>query len=105
MRSLTEQNPRPSGLYIPVDHFAGAFFRTLRQAGLKPNKDFEVILGNFNPFIYNNLEHHPAAIDINLSTLVRKVIDHLVWRIENPDSPGRIGLAVSPTLRPAYNHE
>ena len=105
VRSLTEQDPRPTGLYIPVDHFAGAFFRTLRQAGLKPRKDFEVILGNFNPLIYNNLEHHPASIDINLSTLVRKVIDHLIWRIENPDSPGRIGLAVSPTLRPAYDHD
>jgi LacI family transcriptional regulator len=105
VRSLTEQSPRPTGLYIPVDHFAGAFFRTLRQAGLTPRKDFEVILGNFNPLIYNNLEHHPAAIDINLSTLVRKVIDHLVWRIENPDSPGRIGLAVSPTLRPAFGQD
>ena len=86
--------------YIPVDHFAGAFFRTLRNAGLQHRKDFEVVLGNFNPLIYNNLEHHPATIDINLSTLIHKVIAHLVWRVANPDSTGRIGVSVSPTLRP-----
>ncbi len=103
VRLLTEQNPRPSGLYIPVDHFAGAFFRALRNAGLQRNKDFEVILGNFNPLIYNNLEHHPAALDINLSTLIHKVIDHLVWRIDNPASVGRMGIKVSPTLRPALD--
>jgi LacI family transcriptional regulator len=41
------------------------------------------------------------VIDINLATLVRKVVDHLVWRIENPGSAGRVGVAVSPTLRPS----
>ena len=100
VRRLNQQSPRPSGLYIPVDHFAGAFFRTLRNAGLQHRKDFEVVLGNFNPLIYNNLEHHPATIDINLSTLIHKVIAHLVWRVANPDSTGRIGVSVSPTLRP-----
>jgi len=99
VRRLTQQSPRPSGLYIPVDHFAGAFFRTLRRAGLDHGKDFEVILGNFNPLIYNNLEHHTASIDINLSTLIHQVIALLVWRVENPDSTGRIGVSVSPTLR------
>lgn len=102
---LVALKPRPTGLYLPVDHVAGAFFRALRSAGLQPRKDFDAILGNLNPVIYNNLEHHPAAIDINLSTLVRKVIDHLVWRIENPDATGRIGLSVSPTLRPAYEQD
>jgi len=100
VRCLTGLIPRPSGLYIPVDHFAGAFFRALRNAGLQRRKDFEVILGNFNPLIYNNLEHHPATIDINLATLVHQVIDHLIWRVENPTSPGRIGISVSPSLRP-----
>jgi LacI family transcriptional regulator len=101
VQRLTELTPRPTGLYIPVDHFVGAFFRTLRQAGLQPQRDFEAIIGNYNPFIYHNLEHHPAVIDINLSSLVRKVIDQLLWRIENPDAPGRVGIAISPTLRPA----
>jgi len=48
--------------------------------------------------IYHNLDHHPAAIDINLPLLVRKVIDHLLWRIENRDVGGRIGLTISPKL-------
>jgi len=96
---LLECNPKPTGLYLPVDHFSGAFFRALREAGKKPGRDYEAILGHYNPVIYHNLDHSPAVIDINLPLLVRKVIDHLLWRIENADVVGRIGIQVSPRLR------
>jgi DNA-binding LacI/PurR family transcriptional regulator len=99
VRTLLNSTPRATGLYMPVDHFCGSFFRSLRSAGRKPGRDFEAILGNYNPVIYHNLDHLPPAIDINLATLVRKVIDHLMWRIENPKAPGRIGICVSPSLR------
>ena len=56
------------------------------------------MLGNYNPVIYHNLDHLPAALNINLPTLVRKVVDQLVWRIENPTAAGRVGATVSPTL-------
>jgi DNA-binding LacI/PurR family transcriptional regulator len=97
-RRLLECTPEVTGLYLPADHFAGSFFRALREAGRKPGRDFEAILGNFNPVIYHNLDHSPAAIDINLPMLVRKVIDHLFWRIENASVSGRVGITVSPRL-------
>lgn len=99
VRHLLDCAPKPTGLYVPVDHFCGAFFRALREAGKKPGRDFEAILGNYNPVIYHNLDHSPAVIDINLPLLVRKVIDHLLWRIENPDATGRVGVTISPVLR------
>ncbi|MFI5355991.1 MAG: LacI family DNA-binding transcriptional regulator [Opitutales bacterium] len=98
VRRVLQATPRPTGLYMPADHFCGSFFRTMRNAGLKPESDFEAILGNYNPVIYHNLDHLPAALDINLPTLVRKVIDLLLWRIENPQATGRIGSTVSPNL-------
>ena len=101
MRNLVAATPRATGLYLPVDHFCGSFFRALREAGKKPGRDFEAILGNYNPVIYHNLDHLPAAIDINLPTLVRKVVDHLFWRIENRGGAARVGVTVSPTLIPA----
>jgi LacI family transcriptional regulator len=101
VRTLLSATPRATGLYIPVDHFCGSFFRGLREAGKRPGRDFEAILGNYNPVIYHNLDHLPAAIDINLPTLVRKVVDQLFWRIENRTAAGRVGICVSPTLRPA----
>lgn len=97
-RRLAQTIPRPTGLYLPVDHFCGAFFRAMRQTGLRAESDFEVILGNYNPVIYHNLDHLPAALDINLPTLVRKVVDHLIWRCENPQATGRIGVIVAPSL-------
>jgi LacI family transcriptional regulator len=98
VKRLLECTPKATGLYIPVDHFCGAFFRALREAGKKPGRDIEAVLGNYNPVIYHNLDHSPAAIDINLPMLVRKVVDHLLWRIENPEVNGRIGVTVSPRL-------
>lgn len=98
VRRLLACTPKATGLYMPVDHFCGAFFRALRAAGKKPGRDIETILGNYNPVIYHNLDHSPAAIDINLPMLVRKVVDHLLWRIENPEVKGRIGITVSPRL-------
>ncbi len=99
---IVSASPRPTGLYLPVDHFCGAFFRTMREAGLIAGRDFDAVLGNFNPVIYHNLDHCPAAIDVNLSTLVRKVIDHLVWKIDHTTDHARVGISVSPTLiRPA----
>jgi DNA-binding LacI/PurR family transcriptional regulator len=90
--------PRAGGLYIPSDYFCGMIFRALREQGKQPGQDYEAILGHYTTDIYHNLDHSPAALDINLATLVRKVVDHLLWRIENPGSSGRIGLTVSPTL-------
>ena len=98
VRALIDSTPRATGLYIPVDHFCGSFFRGLREAGKKPGRDFEAVIGNYNPVIYHNLDHVPAAIDINLPTLVRKVVDHLFWRIDNIHGTGRIGITISPTL-------
>jgi LacI family transcriptional regulator len=98
VRSLLAASPRATGLYLPVDHFCGSFFRALREEGRKPGKDFEAILGNYNPLVYHNLDHLPVAIDINLPTLVRKVVDHLFWRIDNRNTAGRIGISVSPSL-------
>lgn len=99
VRRLKAHKPRITGVYLPVDHFAGAFFRALRRVGITHGTDVETILGNYNPIIYHNLEQHPAVIDINLATLVRKVVDQLVWRVENPGAVGRIGVRVSPILR------
>lgn len=103
VKALLGVTPRATGLYIPVDHFCGSFFRALREAGQKPVRDYEAILGNYNPVIYHNLDYLPAAIDINLPTLVREVVAHLFWRIENRHTLGRIGISVSPSLLPRPN--
>src|SRR6185369_12135567 len=36
VRTLLSSNPRATGLYLPVDHFCGSFFRALREASRKP---------------------------------------------------------------------
>lgn len=106
VKRLVSARPRPTGLYLPGDHFCGAFFRAMRESGLHPGRDFDAVLGNFNPVIYHNLDHCPAAIDVNLSTLVRKVIDHLVWKIDHASDQARVGISVSPTLiRPAASRD
>lgn len=98
VKRWVEMEPRPTGIYLPADHFCGSFLRAARHHGLHPERDFDLILGNISPMIYPNLSHQPAAIDINLPTLVKKVVDHLIWRIDNFDLPGRVGISVTPNL-------
>ncbi len=98
VRRWVDMDPRPTGIYLPADNFCGSFLRAARHHRLRPERDFDLILGNRSPMIYPNLSHQPAAIDINLPTLVKRVVDHLVWRIDNFNSPGRVGITVSPTL-------
>ena len=92
---------RASGIYLPADHFCEAFLGMAAQAGFRPDRHFELVLGNYSPAIYRKLSHQPAAIDIHLSTLVNRAIDHLIWRIDHFDVPGRIGIQISPTLKPS----
>lgn len=101
VRHWASMKPLPTGIYLPADHFCGSFLRAAQKRGLLPERDFDLILGNKSPMIYPNLSHQPAAIDINLPTLVKKVVDHLIWRIDNFALPGRVGLTVAPTLCPA----
>ncbi len=89
---------RPTGIYLPSDHFCGLFYRSMRHRGFEPLRDFEVVLGNFTDVVYQNLDPLPAAIDINLSTLVSTVLQHLMWRIENRRASGRVGISISPSL-------
>lgn len=57
------------------------------------------MIGNYNLIVYHNLDHSPAAIDINLPTLVRKVVDHLIWKIEHPrSSAGSASLSPQPSV-------
>jgi LacI family transcriptional regulator len=93
-------SPKPTGVYLPADHYCGAFFHAMRQASQHPGRDFEAILGNYNPSIYRHLDHTPAAIDINRPMLMRKVVEHLLWRIEKNEHPGRVGFSISPRLLP-----
>ena len=92
---------RPTGIFMPADNTCESFLQSASRTGLRANRQFELILGNYSPAIYRKLSHQPAAIDIHLSTLVNRAIDHLIWRIDHFDVPGRIGTQVSPTLKPS----
>ena len=96
---VSGRTPQATGLYLPADHFAGSFFRALREAGRVPGEDFDAVLGNYNPVIYHNLDHSPAAIDVNLPLLVRKVSRPLASaHMQNRDIAGRVGNTRSPRL-------
>jgi DNA-binding LacI/PurR family transcriptional regulator len=92
-------HPTATGVYLPADNFVETFLRSAAGFGLIPNRQFEMILGNYSPTVYRRLSNYPPTIDINLSTLINQALDHLIWRIEHFDAPGRIGIQISPTLK------
>ena len=52
---------RPTGIYLPSDHFCGLFYRSMRHRGIEPRRDFEVVVGNFTDVVYQNLDPLPAG--------------------------------------------
>ncbi len=91
--------PAPTAVYMPDAGAMGVICRALRREGQDPAR-FDWILGNYNPFIHAQLDPIPAAIDINLRTIVATAVQTVLWRLKNPGLPGRIGIQISPALRP-----
>lgn len=89
---------RPTGLYLPSDHYCGAFLRLMRQQGFSLGEHFDIVLGNFNPLITQNLDYQPAAIDVHMPMLAEQAVRHVLWRINHPGYRGRVSVKVSPSI-------
>ena len=96
-KELIASDPDLKGIYIPSEHAVGALYRGLRRVG-KNAACFDWILGNYDPYVWQQLDPQPAAIDINLSTIISQAVQISSWRIRHPEVAARIGIAVGPTL-------
>lgn len=100
IREMVEMDQRPNGLVVPVGEFAGLVYRMLREHGLEPGKDIEVVVCGMDIPVLSGLAPRPAVIDINSETTGRRAVEQLLWRIKNPAEKPGVTVLVEPRLVP-----
>jgi DNA-binding LacI/PurR family transcriptional regulator len=95
--SLLSLNPNPTGIYLPSEHAVGAIYRGLRRKGKDPAR-FDWILGNYDSYVWPQLDPLPAVIDVNFRTILNTAVKIAAWRAQERDLTGRIGISIGPTL-------
>jgi DNA-binding LacI/PurR family transcriptional regulator len=89
---------RPTGLHIPADDFALLAYEVLKDMGIKPGVDMEVISRRNQEMYLSQMDPRPATIDINTDEMGRWATETLLRRIANPNAPVGSRLLVPPKL-------
>lgn len=69
----------------------------MKMKGYEPGRDFSAAGCDNNSIIINALNPKPETVDIHPGLVGQKAVEHLLWRMENPD-PGKIRIALEPEL-------
>ncbi len=103
IREMVGMEKRPDGLVIPVGEFAGLAYRLLRENGLEPGRDIEVVVCGVDIPVLSGLVPRPAVIDLNSEATGRRAVEQLLWRIRNPAENSGATVLVEPRLIPGDN--
>lgn len=95
---LVALSPRPTGVFVPVDIMAARVHGGLARRGVRPGTDMQLVACNNEWATFAGLDPRPATIDLRAATIGRRAVDQLIWRIGNPDEPGRMRILVEPLL-------
>jgi len=100
VEQMLARSPRPTGVFAATDLVSGLVYRALRQRGLRPGHDVDVIGCDDDPGVLAGLHPRPATIDIAPFTMGRRSVEQLLWRIAHPDEEPRVQVVVEPRLVP-----
>ncbi len=90
---------RPTGLFIPIDANLVIIQKSLRDKGVIPGKDIELIGCNNEIPLLEGLDPRPATIDINAEQIAKCVVERLLYRVgEKEQSHDVIQISVQPKL-------
>ncbi len=95
-KMLSRSNP-PTGLFVPGDLLTVAVYSLLRERGIEPGRDMEVVSCNsLEPYV-SSLSPRPPLIDLCLETIGRRAAGLALWRLANPEEPP-VRVLVRPSL-------
>ncbi|MBZ0172115.1 MAG: LacI family transcriptional regulator [Phycisphaerales bacterium] len=97
VRRLLAMNPRPTGIFVPRDRLTVKVYRAMRDLGVEPGRDIEVISCDNEP-ILEALDPRPTSIDVRPELIGRRAVEQLVWRMQHPDEPTRAIVTIEPML-------
>ncbi|MFW5886494.1 MAG: LacI family DNA-binding transcriptional regulator [Bacteroidota bacterium] len=88
----------PTGIYVCMDEVTVGVYKALKERGIIPGKDIEIISNNNELAHLSKLDPKPASIDNNLGLIAKKAVEHLLYRIKNPGEPKGYRILVPPKI-------
>lgn len=91
-------SPRPDGIFFFGDDLMLAAFNGLRNRGIEPQRDVDLIGCNNDKQFMNQMHPRPATIDIKLDLLGERAVEQLLWRMAHPEDDSRMEILIKPAL-------
>ena len=93
-----ESNPRPTGIFVPVDRATVWIHKHLERRGIQPGKDVDIVSCDNEKEMLSLMRPAPPSIDLNRTTIARLAVERLLWRMKNGTGSPSIVITVTPTL-------
>jgi LacI family transcriptional regulator len=97
---LVALNPRPTGVFCVSDDLMLAVFNGLRQRGIEPGRDIELIGCNNDRLLLEQMHPRPATIDLKLDQVGKQALELLLSKMSAPSETDPTRMLVAPSLRP-----
>lgn len=98
LADLVAAKPTPTGIYLAGAISLTALILELQKHKLKPGRNFELVVGDYAPEWMRQSYCLSACVDAQFPMIARRVVDQLLWRIQNPDEAGPVGISIPPKL-------
>ena len=98
VEEILELEDKPTGIFVASDAFAAILYPVLKRAGIRPDKDVDIVSCNNESMLLAGLSPRPATIDIKAEYIGRRAVEQLCWRIDHPDDPTTIEVKIKPEL-------
>lgn len=93
--------PRPTGVFVPLDLQTALVYRALQRRGIRPGRDLDIISSDDEPAALLGLDPRPATINVGPEIMGQRAVRELCWRLEHQGVEDRVRVVVEPTLVPA----
>lgn len=101
IEDLRGRSTRPTAIFVASDDLMVAVFNRLRQEGMEPGRDVELIGCNNDLPYLGQLHPRPATIDIRLDLVGERSVDQLLRRMSHPVDQGQTDVLIKPVIVPA----
>lgn len=98
VKKFLKLNPRPTGIFIPMDMQVAIVYRYFKKYGIEVGKDVEIIGCENDRVALMGLYPRPATIDVGAEAMGKQAVELLLWRISNPNENKRVCVSVVPEL-------
>jgi DNA-binding LacI/PurR family transcriptional regulator len=79
-------NPRPTALLLQADMLTPHVYNLLRERGVRPMEDIEILTCNREEAYLFHLKPQPVTLDLQAEAIGRRAVEQLLWRVGNPNA-------------------